>query len=124
MGKIYEPEVAAKAIAEVAKKNQREVYVGYPTIQTIIGNKIVPAYLGYYLAKTGFEGQQTDEPELPNRKNNLYKPLPGDHVARGEFAGGATNYSIETWMAVNKKITLGIIAAFATICTLALLKNK
>ena len=85
MGKIYEPELVAKAVVEVAKKNQREVYVGYSTIKTIIGNKVLPGYLDHYLTKTGYNGQQTNEPVSPRRKNNLHKPLPGDHGARGNF---------------------------------------
>jgi len=125
MGKIYEPELVAKAVVEVAKKNQREVYVGYSTIQTIVGNKMVPVYLDYYLAKTGYDGQQTDQPVSANRKNNLYKPLPGDHGARGTFDNTATNASIETWIATHRKATLGAVAVMAAgIFAIALLNNK
>jgi short-subunit dehydrogenase len=92
MGTIYEPELVAKAVVEIAKKNHREVYVGYSTAKTIVGNKVLPGYLDHYLARTGYEGQQTDKPVSPNRKNNLYKPLPGDHGARGTFAADATKY--------------------------------
>ena len=125
MGKIYEPEVAARAVVEVAKKFEREVYVGYPTVQTILGNKILPGYLDKYLANTGFDGQQTSEPESPDRKNNLYEPLPGDHGARGNFDADATNTSIETWAATHRKASIGIAAALiAAVCTLAFFNNK
>ena len=84
----------------------------------------MPAYLDYYLAKTGFDGQQTDQPVSVNRKNNLYKPLPGDHGARGPFDNTAANASIETWMATHRKATLGAVAAMAAgIFAIALL-NK
>ncbi len=44
MGKVYQPEVAAKAIVFAAEQNRRTVWVGYPTYEAIIGNKIAPWY--------------------------------------------------------------------------------
>ena len=113
MGRIFEPEVAAKAVVRVVKEHQRELYVGYPTVQTIWGNKVLPGYLDHYLAKTGFKGQQTDEPESSDRQNNLWEPVPGDHGARGTFAADSWSFSPETWMATHKKTTLGILAGLA-----------
>lgn len=124
MGKIYEPEVAARAVVEVAKEFEREVYVGYPTVKTILGNKIVPGFLDKYLANTGYSGQQTDEPASPDRKNNLWQPLPGDHGAHGNFDAKATNFSAETWMATHRKISIGLAALIAGVCALIILKNR
>lgn len=125
MGQIYEPEVAAKAVVEVARNPQRELYVGYPTVQTIWGNKVLPNYLDHYLAKTGFKGQQTNEPESPDRQNNLWQPVPGDHGARGTFAAKSWDFSPEVWMATHKKTTLGILAGIALgVCTTILLNNR
>ena len=85
----------------------------------------MPGYLDNYLAQTGYDGQQTDEPVSPNRKNNLYKPLAGDHGARGNFDADATNTSIETWMATHRKATLGMFAAVAAgICAFTFFNNK
>lgn len=125
MGQIFEPEVAARAVVQVARDHQRELYVGYPTVQTIWGNKVLPGYLDKYLAKTGFDGQQTNEPVSPDRQNNLWKPVPGDHGARGTFAVNSWDHSPETWMAIHKKTTWGILAGLAIgICAVAALKNK
>ena len=125
MGQIYEPEVAAKAVVEVARNPLRELYVGYPTVQTIWGNKVLPGYLDKYLAETGFEGQQTDEPESAGRQNNLWKPVPGDHGARGTFAAESWDRSPETWMATHKKTTWGILAGLALgISAVAALRNN
>lgn len=125
MGKIYEPEVAARAVVEVARNPKREVYVGYPTLKTIIGNKIVPHYLDYYLAKTGYKGQQTDEPESPDRQNNLWQPVPGDHGAHGTFASQSTNFSLETLAATHRKIAYGVVGILAAgIATLLIAKNR
>jgi len=124
MGKIFEPEVAARAVISIAQNPERELYVGYPTVKTILGNKVVPGYLDEYLARTGYSGQQTDEPESPDRENNLWQPLPGDHGAHGNFDKEATNFSPETWMATHKKLTFGIIGAIAAGVCASVLINK
>ena len=85
MGIVYEPEAAANAVLYAAANDEREVYYGYSTYKTVFGNKVAPGFLDEYLAKTGYSGQQTDEPESPSRKNNLYDPIPGDHGAHGPF---------------------------------------
>lgn len=93
MGIIYEPEAAARSVYYAATHNEREVFYGYSTYKTIFGNKVAPGYLDHYLAKTGYKGQQTDEPDDKNRPNNLWKPIPGDHGARGPFNAKAMHYS-------------------------------
>jgi len=125
MGRIFEPEVAAKAVVDVARNHQRELYVGYPTVETIWGNKVLPGYLDNYLAKTGFKGQQTNQPEDADRQNNLWQPVPGDHGSRGPFAAESWNSSPEVWMATHKKTTLGMLAGLAMGITAAvILKNR
>lgn len=124
MGKIYEPEVAARAIVELAKDPKRELYVGFSTIKTIIGNKLIPSYLDHYLAKTGYKGQQTNEPVSPDRQNNLWQPVPGDHGAHGSFDASATDHSIETWIANHRKISLGIAGGLAMGVTAILLASR
>ena len=110
MGKIYQPEVAADAILFAAEHDRREIYVGYPTVQAIVGDKIAPELGDYVLAKTGFKGQQTDEPEDPNRKHNLWEPIPGDHGAHGNFEAEATDSSPQLWLSKNKyKLLTGIL---------------
>lgn len=111
MGKIYQPEVAAEVIAYAAEHERREYRVGYPTLKAIIGNKIAPWFADYVLAKNGFKGQQTDEPEDPNRKNNLWEPIPGDHGAHGTFDSQATYSSPQTWLSLHReKVLAGALA--------------
>jgi NAD(P)-dependent dehydrogenase (short-subunit alcohol dehydrogenase family) len=86
---IYQPEVAADAILHAADHGGRERWVGRPTIMTILGERIAPALLDRYLACTGFDAQQTDEPVPPGRPDNLDAPLPGDRGAHGRFGAMA-----------------------------------
>ncbi len=94
---IYQPEVAAEAIYWAAHNSMREVNVGLPTSIILWGNKFVPGLGDIYLAKTGYESQQTDEPADPNRPNNLWAPVPGDHGAHGDFDKRAHDVSPQLW---------------------------
>jgi hypothetical protein len=54
------------------------MWVGWPTVATIVGNKAFPSLADRYLARTGFDGQQTDEPVDPDRPDNLFAPVDDD----------------------------------------------
>jgi NAD(P)-dependent dehydrogenase (short-subunit alcohol dehydrogenase family) len=99
---IFQPEVAAEAIYWAAHHDQRELYVGWPTVKAIVGNKIVPGLADWYLARTGYEAQQTDEPADPNRPHNLWEPVAGDHGAHGVFDERATDHSAQLWATTHR----------------------
>jgi short-subunit dehydrogenase len=82
---IYQPEVAADAIVWAAAHAPKEVSVGRSTALALLANRMAPALLDRYLARTGYESQQLDEPVEPDRLDNLYAPLDGDHGAHGRF---------------------------------------
>lgn len=92
---IFQPEVGARAIFWAAHHHRRELFVGWPTVEAIEGNKIAPGMLDRYLARTGYSAQQTSEPEDPTRLDNLWKPVPGDHGAHGRFDKSAHETSWE-----------------------------
>jgi NAD(P)-dependent dehydrogenase (short-subunit alcohol dehydrogenase family) len=109
---IYEPEVGAEAVYWAAHHDRREMWVGMPTVMAILGNRAAPALLDRYLAATGFDSQQTDEPEDPNRPDNLWEPVPGDHGARGRFTDRASDRSPLLWTSMHKRgVTLGTLLA-------------
>ena len=121
---IYEPEVPAEAIYYAAHNNRREIFVGMSSVETILGNKIMPGFLDRYLAKNGYESQQTDEPKDPNQPDNLWEPVPGDYGAHGNFDYKARKRSQQLWASENKGL-LGIILSgiFAVGAGLLLLKK-
>jgi NAD(P)-dependent dehydrogenase (short-subunit alcohol dehydrogenase family) len=87
---IYQPEVAARAVLRAATHPGRRQYLaGASTRMTILANRVVPALLDRYLARTGYDSQQTGEPAPSWKPGNLWQPLdaaPGtDHGAHGEF---------------------------------------
>ncbi len=93
---IFQPEVAARAIVWAATHKRREVYVGWPTVKAIYGNELAPAYADRYLAKHGFDGQQTSQPVSPDRPNNLFEPVEGDYAAHGIFDDRASSFSVQS----------------------------
>lgn len=111
---IFQPEVAAEAIFWAAHHRRREMYVGGPTVQAIEGNKVAPGLLDVYLARTCYDGQQTDEPVSPDRPNNLFEPVAGDHGAHGMFDSRARERSAQLWQTTHRgwlaAAGLGVIA--------------
>ncbi len=114
---IYQPEVAARAIVWAAHHRRREVYVGSSTAVAILGQKIAPQMLDQYLGRTGYDSQQYDGEADPNRLDNLWKPVPGDHGAHGDFDQRARSRSTQLWLDRNRNLLLlaglGLLGACA-----------
>jgi short-subunit dehydrogenase len=94
---IYQPEVPAHAIYWAAHHRRREVRVGLSSTLVITGNKLLPGLGDWYLAKTGYASQQTDQPVDENRPDNLYEPVPGDHGTHGIFDKESHEESPQLW---------------------------
>jgi short-subunit dehydrogenase len=124
MGKVYQPEVAARAIVYAAAHNRREIYVGYPTFKAIIGNKIAAWYADRVLAKNGIKGQQTDQPVSPNRQNNVWGPVHEDRGAYGEFGNIATNKSLMLWASLHRNLVRAAAGVLAIGLLVALQSKK
>ncbi len=92
---IYQPEVPARAIFFAATHRRRQVWVGYPTVQAILANRIAPGLIDKYLASAGYKGQITDEPLGPNAPANLFEAVPGNYAAHGRFDNRARSGSWE-----------------------------
>jgi NAD(P)-dependent dehydrogenase (short-subunit alcohol dehydrogenase family) len=95
---IFEPEVAADAIVWASRRARREVWVGWPAVKAILGNRVLPGLLDRMMAKSGFGGQLADRPTAPDRPDNLYDPVPGDRGARGRFSSRARDHSVQSWL--------------------------
>jgi NAD(P)-dependent dehydrogenase (short-subunit alcohol dehydrogenase family) len=93
---IYQPELAARAIVTAARQPaRREWWVGVSTALTLLGNALAPGFADRYLARTGFDSQQTDEPVQPGRPDNLFAPLPGARSTHGDFDKRAKPRSVQ-----------------------------
>jgi len=95
---IFQPEVAADAIVFAATHRRRQIYVGFPTVEAILGNRFAAGLLDYYLGRTGYQNQQTSEPKNPNHPDNLFAPVEHDFGAHGNFDGRARKFSWQLWL--------------------------
>jgi NAD(P)-dependent dehydrogenase (short-subunit alcohol dehydrogenase family) len=119
---IFQPEVAAEAIVWAADHGRRELYVGWPTVKAITGDKVASPVLDHYLAHTGFDAQQTPEPMDGDRLGNLFEPLDeqADHGMHGRFDDRASPTSAMLGLSKHRRTvtaaaTAGALAALSAL---------
>ena len=115
---IYQPEVAARGVLFAADHPRRRQYwVGASTAATVMANKFVPALLDRYLARTGYDSQQTHEQVDDHRLDNLDQPLDGphgrDHGAHGVFDARSHPHSAQLWLDERPRVLAGLAAGVA-----------
>jgi NAD(P)-dependent dehydrogenase (short-subunit alcohol dehydrogenase family) len=108
---IHEPEPVAEAIMQAALEAPREMWIGGPTIQAILGTMVAPGLLDGMMARRAWEGQMSDEPAIP-RDGNLFDAPPGDPGARGRFSSRSRQHV----PSVSGTTARGILAAVALGC--------
>ncbi len=125
---IYQPEVAARAVLYAADHpRRREYWVGASTAATLAANALAPGALDRYLGKTGFSGQQTDEPKDPDQPVNLWEPADGDDGhdfgAHGIFDAKAHSRAPQLWASHHHGL-LATVGASAVAAGAALLSRR
>jgi NAD(P)-dependent dehydrogenase (short-subunit alcohol dehydrogenase family) len=117
---IYQPEVAARGVVFAADHPRRRQYwVGGSTAATIVANRLAPALLDRYLARTGYGAQQTARPAGSGRPDNLVQPVDGthghDHGSRGAFDGRSHQRSPQLWVSQHARLASGALAGAAVL---------
>lgn len=111
---IYQPEIPAEAVYWAAHHRRRELWVGYSSVQAILGNKLAPSFADWYLAKTGFSGQQMqNRPVSRDRPDNLYEPVQNKAATHGIFDAQAKTTSPQLWAATHRPVMAGAAAGIA-----------
>ncbi len=98
VGKIHQPEVAARAIYWAAHSNRKEMWVGWPTVESMLGERVASGLLDHYLAKAAWKGSMRKEKTDPNAPDNFWKPVVGDRGAHGPFDAKAAKFSTQVWL--------------------------
>ena len=114
---IFQPEVAAESIYYAALHRRRELWVGFPAVKAILGTRLFPDLLDRLLARKGYSGQQGDEPLGPGRRDNLYRPVAGDHGAHGRFDARARAFSFQAWLNMRPRLGAALLIAAALVGT-------
>jgi short-subunit dehydrogenase len=111
---IFQPEVAAEAIVWAADRTPRDLYVGFSTVTAVSANKVAPALVDRYLARTGYDAQQTGDPVAEGRPDNLWSPVDGHAGARGRFDRESRTRSMHLWARTHRvaiAVGFGALAA-------------
>lgn len=121
---IYQPELAARAIVAASQEpGRREWWVGASTALTLLGNAIAPGFADRYLARTGFDSQQTDEPMPAERPDNLFEPVPGEHGTHGDFDEGAKSSSAQWELTRHRRLFVGGVGVAAGLLGLGAMRR-
>ncbi|MGN9838899.1 SDR family oxidoreductase [Nonomuraea sp. H19] len=124
---IYQPEVAARAIVYAAEHPERKEYwVGATTAATLLAQRVAPALVDRYVARTGISSQQTDE-KPPTGVSNLWEPADEttDYGAHGAFDGRSHARSPQVWMSQHRAQILATLTGGAAAATvLAALRRR
>lgn len=113
---IYQPEIPARAVLYAADHpRRREYWVGGSTVGTLAANAIAPGLLDRYLARTGFDSQQTEDARPPGEPANLWEPADGsdgqDYGAHGIFDDRSTSRSVQLWGSQHHGLLGGTVTA-------------
>lgn len=116
---IFQPEVAARAILFAASHHRRDVPVGMPTWMALWGQRLIPGLMDWYLGRTAWGGQQTDEEDMHERADNLFSPVAGKHGTHGSFDAKAHSQSPALWVEEHRPQILGAGLAVVALGALA-----
>ncbi len=93
-------------------------------MKAIYGQDVAPGFADRYLAKNGFDAQQTDEPVSPDRPDNLFEPVEGDYAAHGIFTQQAKKFSPQNWANLHRA-SIGIASVgIAALGLTAMLRKR
>jgi hypothetical protein len=113
---IFQPEVGAEAVYWAAHQRHREVFVGWPTVRAIWGQRFIPGILDHLAAHLAWDGQLYGGTPDPNRAVDLYEPVPGHQGAHGAFDSRAQDRSWEldltmhaSWLATAVSGAAGVV---------------
>jgi NAD(P)-dependent dehydrogenase (short-subunit alcohol dehydrogenase family) len=111
---IFQPEAAARAIRYVAEHRRRNMWVGVSTAYTILGNRIAPSFLDWYLGRTGVSGQISGSPG-ERRGSNVFEPKDDerDAGAHGIFDGKAHAGDPWSWLSMHRSGAVGMAVGLA-----------
>jgi NAD(P)-dependent dehydrogenase (short-subunit alcohol dehydrogenase family) len=108
---VFQPELPARAIAYLAEHPRRNMWVGVSTAYTILGERLAPRLLDWYLGRTGVKSQQTGQ-DLPRLGSNVFEPRDRaeDQGAHGAFDDKAHDADPQLWLSQHRRVALAAVA--------------
>jgi NADP-dependent 3-hydroxy acid dehydrogenase YdfG len=93
VGPVYHADAAANAIVHAALNAPRELWVGAPVLQAVLGTMLGPGLLDRLLARTAYGPQQASG-RHDTRFDILDAPAPSDHGVEGPYTEGARRHAV------------------------------
>lgn len=113
VGPVYHPDVAARAIVKAALDAPRELWVGAPVLEALLGTMAGPGLLDRLLARTAW-GPQQAERGGETRFDILDGPSSRDHGAEGPYPDKVRRHATTMNPALLRgALGLGLLAMFA-----------
>jgi NAD(P)-dependent dehydrogenase (short-subunit alcohol dehydrogenase family) len=118
---VFQPELAGRAVAYLAEHPRRNMWVGVSTAYTILGNRVAPWFLDWYLGKTGVSGQLSQQ-DGPRLGSNVFQARDddADRGSHGMFDVKAHSFDPWSWMSIRRVpvATAAVAAAGASLAAL------
>ncbi|MHB1593347.1 MAG: SDR family oxidoreductase [Streptosporangiaceae bacterium] len=113
---VFQPEIAARAIAFLAEHPRRNMWVGLSTGMVILAERVAPKLLDIYLGRTGVRSQQTSE-NAPRLGPNLDEPSDAyeDQGAHGAFDSKAHAHDPQLALSMHRRPILAGLAGAAVL---------
>lgn len=110
---IYQPEVPARCIVELALDGRRSRIVGSWNKLLVAAGQVAPGFGNQYSARAAWESQLTDQRIDPGRPDNLHAPADDsdDAGARGIFGGQARGFVDPSFLKTLPKTACTLVAA-------------
>ncbi|MEU4690426.1 SDR family oxidoreductase [Actinoplanes sp. NPDC023714] len=120
---VFQPEIPARAIRYLADHPRRNMWVGVSTAYTILGSRLAPSFMDWYLGRKGVQGQLSENPG-PRYGSNLSQPKDDvtDRGAHGMFDDEAKSRDLWSWASMHRAALAG--TAIAAGAAAALLSRR
>ena len=113
---IFQPELPARAIAFLARHPRRNMWVGFSTAGTILGERLFPKLLDVYLGRSGVKSQQTSK-DAPRFGPNAFEPRDAeqDAGAHGAFDDKAHGSDPVLWLSMHRRTVASAVGALGAL---------
>ncbi|GBU19601.1 MULTISPECIES: SDR family oxidoreductase [Methylobacterium] len=92
---VFSPALCAEAIVGAVESPQREIWVGRSTLMMAAAQAIAPGFADRKAAEA-WDSQLSDG-AMPDRKGNLFEPVPGPAATEGRFGDREKPTRTEFW---------------------------
>ncbi|AXQ94064.1 SDR family oxidoreductase [Cereibacter azotoformans] len=120
---IHTPEAVAEAVVAAARSAPREIWIGGPSMQAILGTMVAPGWMDRMMARKAWDSQIGPGKA---RADNLMEPVERDMGAAGRFGDEASD-SVLSLSGPTTRTGLaagGLLLAGAALATAAILARR